>query len=97
MASSFRTCEWHVSRHRNTPAATAGGCQSRVLSSPLSLPRAVPRAHDQALIRQTRVNKDSGPSLRSWLLDRLLQELQVSPPRAVQASIEAFFHEAELL
>jgi len=54
-------------------------------------------ALDPSLIRQTRPKQDIRRPLRSWLLDRRLQELQVSPPRIVQASTDAFFHEAELL
>ena len=41
---SFRTCEWGVSRHRNTWAVTVCGCRKHAWSSPLLLPRAAPRA-----------------------------------------------------
>ncbi|HUB41204.1 MAG TPA: recombinase family protein [Streptosporangiaceae bacterium] len=43
VVSSFRTCAWRVSRHRNISPATVGGCRRHVLSSPLLSSRAVLR------------------------------------------------------
>ena len=40
--SSLRTCEWGVSRHRNTAAITVGGCRGRVAIVAVAAGAAVP-------------------------------------------------------
>jgi dTDP-4-dehydrorhamnose reductase len=52
---------------------------------------------DPSLIRPTRPSANSNRPARSFLLDRRLRELGISPPRAVQSATRVFFHQAGLL